>query len=210
MTHSCQRSCHYPEPYPHGRLRCWHILTENELPPFWTLPAGPELWLWTVTTRAMLPLLYARHPRSWHVALTDYHVNCVAAILWLTPGTRVVTLTYYCPPAVPTTAPCLLGPSHHCNFSSQGMWHCCNPLTLTSWIRSGNPLKPRYWFYRTSAHTLILDTSATVIANAPVHQDPGTAVVPHMPDARILAPILLCGFWASACQPILQERSPWI
>ena len=40
--------------------------------------------------------------------------------------------------------------------------------------------------YGISSHTHTLDMRATSIANALVHQDPGIAEVPHMPNSRIL------------------------
>ena len=40
--------------------------------------------------------------------------------------------------------------------------------------------------YGISAHTHTLDMRATSIANALVHQDPGIAEVPHMPNSKIL------------------------
>lgn len=90
------------------------------------------------------------------------------------------------------------------------MWHSYIPLTLASWSLIGNPLKTRYNLYGISAHTHTLDMRATSIANALVHQDPGIAEVPHMPNSRILVPVHLCGFWASACQPRIWEGSHYI
>lgn len=93
-------------------------------------------------------------PGPGHMALTDYHPNCAKHYFssgWsLGPELRLWLTTI--PQLCFHRDPCILGPSHHCYFSSQGMWHSYILLTLASWSLIGNPLKPRYHLYGIPSH----------------------------------------------------------
>lgn len=75
---------------------------------------------------------------------------------------------------------CSLGLSPRWTFSSQSPCHYY--ILLASQSHSGEPLRPKYNFHGMPAHASMLDTSATALANEPVHQHAIIVVVPSVPE----------------------------
>ena len=173
-----------------------------ELPLPWALPPASQVMALTCHYPAILLLLWALLPGSWHVALIGHHCGHDASVVRLPPRVRVGTLTHHphavwillpAPPQVQVTgAPC--HPRAHAAVAS-------TPAGIS------DPQRLRPWFYWWSAHAYTLDTSASAAASTPVLQDQGAVLILCVPDPRPLALLLV---QVTAHQTRCQEESPWL
>ena len=156
--------CHCPEPLSPGARSWLGTVTAGASP--WLQGCGSELSLTRTSCHCTQP-----RPRGPTHALRD-QPGVMLLLACDSPWARVEAWTHHPRALLPLhpdppgpkpplylviPEPVLLlqlgAPSPHQNLHSE-------------------PLMPRYWFHRVSAHTHTVDTSATATGNAPVLQDP--------------------------------------
>jgi len=162
---------------------------------FWPITAG---------TRLLLPLTLP--PRSWVAAPECHCQGSAATALCPDPWSPTRTLNRLLPELCCCYLVSVLVPELKLSPTSSGCATItsCYYRTLataafppSSTSHSGESLRPRYQLHGISAYSHTLDISARATASTSMPQDLGTVIVPHAPEPRMPAPILLWGLWVS-------------